>query len=146
MLHRDTSVVVSLVTNEPSTDSAQQWLAAQSAVKIAISDWVSAEVASAVPLIQRVGRIDDVGRARAARNLRDFMTDVLVVLPVSRHAFRVAGDLAGLPQLGLRAGDALHLAVALEHDVPLVTRDVAQHRAASAIDLPTQLLETGSGA
>lgn len=142
MLYLDTSLVVSLVAVEPSTVSAQQWLAQLDGEQLAISDWVGTEVASALSISQRVGRLDDEGRQRAGHNLRRLIDAAFVVLPVSRHAFRTAADMCGRSDLRLRSGDALHLAVAAEENALLVTRDVAQARAANALGLLWQLVAT----
>jgi predicted nucleic acid-binding protein len=144
MLYLDTSLLVSLIAAEPSTASAQAWLAHQSREQLVISDWVGTEVASALAAIQRNGGIDDRGRVRAAANLKALVTAAVTVLPVSRQAFRAAADMAGLVELRLRSGDALHIAVAAEHGSALATRDAAQAQAAEAVGVPSRLV-AGAG-
>ena len=114
MLYLDTSLLVSLIAAESSTAPAQAWLAQQSEEQLVISDWVGTEVASALAAIQRNGGIDEQSRVRAAANLKARVTAAFTVLPVSRQAFRAAADMAGLVELRLRSGDALHIAVAAE--------------------------------
>lgn len=146
MLYVDTSLLVSLIAAEPSTAPAQAWLAQQSEEKLVISDWVGTEVASALAAIQRNGGIDDRDRVRAAANLKALVTAAFTVLPVSRQAFRAAANMAGLVDLRLRSGDALHIAVAAEHGSGLATRDVAQAQAAEAFGVPSRLVAgTASG-
>ena len=140
MLYLDTSLLVSLIAAEPSTAPAQAWLAQQSSEQLVISDWVGTEVASALSAIQRNGGIDDRGRARAVANLKALVTAAFTVLPVSRQAFRDAADMAGLVQLRLRSGDALHIAVAAEHGSDLATRDARQAQAAEALGVPSRLV------
>lgn len=140
MLYLDTSLLVSLIAAEPSTASAQVWLAQQSGEELVISDWVGTEVASALAAIQRNGGIHDRGRERAAANLEALVATAFTVLPVSRRAFRAAGEMAGLVELRLRSGDALHIAVAAEHGSALATRDAAQAQAAEALGVPSRLV------
>lgn len=140
MDYLDTSLVISLIAPEPSTTAAQEWLATAADDGLAISDWVVTEVAPALSLIERAGRLVAEGRARAWSNLQQLMAADLTVLPVSRQAFHIAAEMAGRASLGLRAGDALHLAVAAEFGARVVTRDVGQAQAARALGQPTHLL------
>ena len=140
MLYLDTSLLVSLIAAEPSTAPAQAWLAQQSEEQLVISGWVGTEVASALAAIQRNGGMDERGRVRAAANLKALVTAALTVLPVSRQSFRAAAEMAGLVELRLRSGDALHIAVAAEHGSGLATRDAAQAQAAEALGVPSRLV------
>jgi predicted nucleic acid-binding protein len=140
MLYLDTSLVVSLVAVEPSTGVTQQWLAEQLDETLVISDWVLTEVASALSLIQRGARLAEPARWRAEHNLQSLMATAFGVLPVTRQAFRTAATMSARVDLRLRAGDALHVAVAAENGAQLATRDVAQARAAHTLGLPSVLL------
>jgi predicted nucleic acid-binding protein len=140
MLYLDTSLVVSLIAVEPSTSAAQQWLDEQGEEELVISDWVVTEASSALSVIQRVTGLDDQARSRAERNLQALTAGVFGNLPVTRQAFRTAATTAGRADLSLRAGDALHLAVAAEHGARVATRDMAQARAAEEIGVGAVLV------
>ena len=140
MNYLDTSLVISLIAVEPSTTAAQEWLATHSDDGLAISDWVITEVASALSLIERAGRLVGENGTRARANLQELLAADLTVLPVSRQAFHSAADMAGRASLRLRAGDALHLAVAGEFGARVVTRDVARAQAAHSLGRPAHLL------
>jgi predicted nucleic acid-binding protein len=140
MLYLDTSLVVSLIAVEPSTRAAQQWLGEQGEEELVISDWVVTEASSALSVIQRVTGLDEHARRRAERNLQALTTAVLGILAVTRQAFRTAATTAGRADLSLRAGDALHLAVAAEHGARVATRDVAQARAAESLGVGAVLV------
>lgn len=56
-----------------------------------------------------------------------------VLLPVSGAQFRVAARFVDQHALGLRAGDALHLAVCAEHGAALCTLDRRLEEAAPAL-------------
>jgi predicted nucleic acid-binding protein len=140
MLYLDTSLVVSLISVEPSTSAAQQWLGEQGEEELVISDWVVTEASSALSVIQRVTGLDGQARSRAERNLQALTAAVLGNLPVTRQAFRTAATTAGRADLGLRAGDALHLAVAAEHGARVATRDARQAQAGNRLGLDVFLL------
>ncbi len=140
MLYLDTSLVVSLIAVEPSTSAAQQWLGEQGEEELVISDWVVTEASSALSMIQRVTGLDENARSRAERNLQALTAAVLGNVPVTRQAFRTAATTAGRADLSLRAGDALHLAVAAEHDARVATRDARQAEAGNRLGLDVFLL------
>jgi uncharacterized protein len=64
----------------------------------------------------------------------------LAVKPVSREQFRLAARFADQYALGLRAGDALHLAVCAEQGAVLCTLDRRLEEAAAALGSKTALL------
>jgi predicted nucleic acid-binding protein len=66
--------------------------------------------------------------------------DNVTVMPVSRAQFRIAARFADQYALGLRAGDALHLAVCAEQDATIYTLDRRLSEAASALGIKTALL------
>jgi predicted nucleic acid-binding protein len=140
MLYLDTSLFVSLIAVEPSTSAAQQWLGEQGEEELVISDWVVTEASSALSVIQWVTGLDEHGRSRAERNLQALTAAVLGNLPVTRQAFRTAATTAGRADLNLRAGDALHLAVAAEHGARVATRDTRQAEAGKRLGLDVFLL------
>jgi predicted nucleic acid-binding protein len=140
MLYLDTSLVVSLIAAEPSTSAAQQWLGEQGEEDLMISDWVVTEASSALSMGQRVTGLDEEARSRAERNLRALTAAVLGSVPVTRQAFRTAATTSGRADLNLRAGDALHLAVAAEHGARVATRDARQAEAGDRLGLDVFLL------
>jgi predicted nucleic acid-binding protein len=62
------------------------------------------------------------------------------VLGVTGGQFRTAAKFADQHALGLRAGDALHLAVASEHGATVHTLDRRLAEAGPALGVPAQLL------
>jgi len=140
MLYLDTSLVVSLIAVEPSTSAAQQWLGEQGEEDLVISDWVVTEASSALSIIQRVTGLAENVRSQAERNLQALTAAVLGNVPVTRQAFRTAATTAGRADLSLRAGDALHLAVAAEHGARVATRDARQAEAGNQLGLDVFLL------
>jgi len=121
MRYLDTSVVVAAVTNERSTKAAQRAL--NTAEDLAISDWTITEVASALSIKQRTATLSAADRVTAAATFEVLVATALVVLPVARADFSAAVTLLADPATGLRAGDALHLAVARSVGSTIYTLD-----------------------
>lgn len=140
MLYLDTSLVVALITREAHTDDAQRWLQDQPPGKTAVSDWVVTEVASALSIKQRSGDLDGVARSQADRAFQRLRHEVFDVLAVPRAAFTTAAGFVSRAELSLRAGDALHLAIAADRHASLCTCDVRQADAGRQLGLQTQLL------
>ena len=66
--------------------------------------------------------------------------DCLTILPVSNLQFHTAARFADQYALGLRAGDALHLAVCADHGATLCTLDRRLGEAGPAIGVKTLIL------
>jgi uncharacterized protein len=136
----DTSLLVAALTNEAETGRVQAWLAGQDADGIAISDWVTTEFSSALSIKLRAGQIEPVHRADALAMFTRLSADSLTVLPVSGLQFRTAARFADQYALGLRAGDALHLAICADHGATLCTLDRRLSEAGPALGVKTMLL------
>lgn len=113
MIYLDTSAAVPLFVPEPASAAVDAWLDA-CADPLVSSDWIVTEFASALSLKVRRREIDARQAAAAWGEFRDFRQSGLRLLPVSRKAFELAADLVREKGSGLRAGDSLHLAMALE--------------------------------
>lgn len=140
MRYLDTSLAIALVTAEPHTVDAQTWLREQAAGQSAVSDWVTTEVASALSLKQRVGALGEEERTWAEDTYRRLCVEVFDVVEVRPSAFTDAAHYAARAELTLRAGDALHLAVAAEQGAQLCTRDVQQAEAGRWLGIDVFLL------
>lgn len=113
MIYLDTSAVVALLTLEPESDRVDEWLSGETDLLVS-SDWLAVEFASALAakLRARALRSSQVKSAMEAFN--EFSQAGLRMLPVSRVAYLEAARLCGTKGMSLRAGDALHLAAAME--------------------------------
>jgi predicted nucleic acid-binding protein len=138
MHYLDTSLPVAAVTNEEETERMQQWLGDQQ--DLAISDRVATEFSSALSIKLRFGHIGMDDRASALATSTRLTTDNFTVLPVPRSAFRTAARLADQQALGLRAGDALHIAVCADHGATLFTLDRRLSDAGLMLGIKTMLL------
>ena len=140
MLYLDTSLLVATLTNEAETGRMQSWLGQQPPEDLAISDWVATEFSSALSIKLRTGQIGVADRAEALAMFARLAIDSFTVVPVSRLQFRLAARFADQYALGLRAGDALHLAICADQGMTLCTLDRRLCEAGSALGITTSPL------
>ena len=122
-LYLDTSIIVAALTNEAETRHVQHCLGDQSTEDLVISEWVITEFFSALSIKIRTGQIQVSHRADALAMFTRLCADSLTILPMSNSQFCIAARFADQYALGLRAGDALHLAVCADNGATLCTLD-----------------------
>jgi len=138
LLYLDASIVVAAIVREAATKRVQAFLKQQGPGALRISRWAITEYSSALALKMRTGEMDSALFASAHARLPQFLAGV-GTLEVDAKAFELAAVFCQRHQLGLRAGDALHLAVAAAHGCTLVTLDARMAKAAP--DLGVQVAE-----
>jgi predicted nucleic acid-binding protein len=99
---------------------------------------VATEFSSALSI--KLRQIGPVHRAGLLETFTRLTADSFTTLPVARPDFRMAARLADQHALGLRAGDALHLALCAHHGATLCTLDRRLSDAAPALGIATTLL------
>jgi uncharacterized protein len=138
----DTSVLVAAHTREPHTAIAQDWLAGQSGGGLIISTWALLECESALAIKTRRGELDSLGQAAAMADIDAFANHFApFAVPLEADHVR-ARTLCRHAPSGLRAGDALHLALAQRLNAAyfatldrLLANNAAAHGLALAIPL-----------
>jgi predicted nucleic acid-binding protein len=133
----DTSAVVAAITNEPATPAIRAWLGQNDSADFLISEWVRTEVSSALSIKLRTGQLGEPHRAQALAQFNQFCRDSFITLQVTADHFRIAARIADQHALGLRAGDALHLAIAKERGATICTFDRRIVDAGPALAIPT---------
>lgn len=120
MHYLDTSVLVSALTTERAAPKVREWLASHE--EFFISPWVQTEFASTLSRKWRAGELDEKGRAVAKAGFERLALESLVIVQIESKHFAAAGELCET-ESGLRSSDALHLAIAREKGLTLVSRD-----------------------
>jgi len=113
MLYVDTSVLVALCTNEAKTADVVKWYAACTD-ELASAAWCVTEFASALGIKQRTGQLTEPQAQAAWVKFERMCANDLQLLHVEAMTFHKAAMLTMNVTAGLRAGDALHLACAME--------------------------------
>ena len=113
MVYVDTSVLVALHLNESRSADAARWYGACTD-KLVSAMWCVTEFASALSIKQRTGQVTEAEGQAAWQRFERLCANDLQLLPVEPATFHRAAVLTLDAATGLRAGDSLHLAVALE--------------------------------
>jgi uncharacterized protein len=139
-LYLDTSVLVTALTSEVETIRVQHWLEAQNAKFLYISLWVETEFSSALAIKIRTGELAPDMRAVSLADFAALKSKSFTIVPVKEAHFSEAALLADQSTLGLRAADALHLAIILDIGATLCTLDKKFAAAAEALNAKVQIV------
>ena len=112
MIYLDTSILLPLFVPEPKSNTVPKWFAALPQNELAVSEWTCTEFMSAVGIKVRIGQLDKHDAEDIVRMFRQLVDGSLSVLTPTTEYFKLATRYLERFDLGLRAGDALHLAIA----------------------------------
>lgn len=131
-IYLDTSAAVPLFVPEPASSAVVAWLESCTDTLIS-SDWILTEFASALAVKVRRGDLAQKHAKAAWEEFEIFSHSGLRLVPVTRAAFNHAARLVRNIRGSLRAGDSLHLAMAIETDVAsIATADSQLEKSAIA--------------
>jgi len=111
VIYLDTSVLSALFFRESGAAQVLDRLEPLRREGFVISAWVLTEMASVGGIKQRTGAVEPAARQRALANFQRFASSELRTVEVEPADFRTAAVFIDGP-VALRAGDALHLAIA----------------------------------
>ena len=139
MLYLDTCVLLAVLTPEVHTQVATQALA-QAPSTPAISPWTTTELHSALGLKVRTGALNTSQADAVLEAYQHTLAPALLMLDIEERDFRHADACLRSWPAGLRAADALHLAIAAGRGATLCSLDARFVGAAKGLGLPAQLL------
>jgi len=137
MHYCDTSFVTPLVLPEPASDALTAFLMKSRPRELAVSLWTNVEFSSLVSRRLRMGELteDQAEIARAA--FQGMVARSYRMLLPSVADYALAAKLLENYKTGLRAGDALHLAIAKNHGAKMIySLDVGMVKAARVLKIP----------
>ncbi len=139
MFYFDTNFIVPYFLPEAASPQIENFLQKFDS-GLAISHWTKTEFASAVGLKCRIGQISVPEAEAAHERFQDIIAAYFSVLAPQEQDFSLAATYLRQPDLGLRAGDALHLAIAKNNKVVhLYSFDKVMVSAAGRLNLPASL-------
>lgn len=138
MIYCDTSLIVAVITPERFSAEARAWLDLHPLDTLARSGWTDVEIASAIARKQRSRALDVAGRMDAEHRWR-MLREGMLSGDDAPGVFAAAATLVDAGPRGLRAGDALHLAIARHAGLSLATLDRDLADAAEAVGVAVAL-------
>ena len=140
MIYVDTSIFVAMCTAEPKSDIVEKWYES-STVKMISSTWAFAEFSSALSLKVRTNQLTEKQSREACKKFDDLCQSDIELLPIEVKTYYSAGILILDNKSNLRAGDALHLAVAKQYKAKtLATLDKVLAKNGTRIKIKAALL------
>jgi predicted nucleic acid-binding protein len=140
MLYFDTSFLVPLVLPETTSARIAAFVRELNSEQFTVSHWTRVEFSSLIAREVRMGGLN--GHAAAQADARfDAMVDAsFAILLPNADDFSLAKRYLGKFETGLRAGDALHLAIASNHRAGVIySLDKTLLKAGSTLGLPVSM-------
>lgn len=135
MRYADTCLLLSLIYRDSGSEAALTWLDQAGTEEILISHWALTEFVSAAGILVRRGDIDARLHREGLAQLRRFVAARLQVeAPIAADFERAAVWLEDYSS-GLRAGDALHLSIAVRVGAVLCSADTTLLAAAARLGI-----------
>ncbi len=141
MRYADTCLLVSLFIHDSGTVAALRWLKMVGAEPLLASYWSLTEFASAAGVLARTGRIPLDLQRKALVKFHRFAKARLTLEAPNASDFERAAKMLERYDSGLRAGDALHLAICARLGAVLSTADTRMADAASANGLRVERID-----
>ena len=115
MIYLHTSFIAPLVIAEASSESVENLVMKVKPGELATSRWTQVEIASLIAHKMRLGELSTTEAAAVRSEFRQILDESFRVLVPTVADYDTARDYLDIPKTGLRAGDALHLAIAANH-------------------------------
>jgi predicted nucleic acid-binding protein len=112
MLYFDTSFLVPLILEESTSAKIEKFLRSRRNEELAVSHWTRVEFSSLLAREVRMGGLRPKAAIAADAQFESVINESFAVLLPSADDFNVSKEFLQRHKTGLRAGDALHLAIA----------------------------------
>ena len=140
MIYVDTSVLVAYYCPEILSQQSEELL--QEQIRPCLSSLTEVEFASAVAKKIRQKELSSIdGNRILTKFLSHVKAELFQMIPVEDHHWRLASGWISLFITPLRTLDALHLAIASDRELRLVTSDKTFFQAAEKMDIDAVLLK-----
>ena len=137
MFYLDTSFIAPLVIAEYSSDAVEAWVLKVNPGELATSLWTRVELSSLVSRKVRMGELSEAKAQAVRREFDRVLEESFEMLAPTAEDFAAAAGYLEVPKTGLRAGDALHLAIAANHGATrILTLDQGFLAAGKLLKLP----------
>ena len=138
MLYFDTSFLAPLILPEATSDPIAGFFDALPPQDLAVSQWTRVEFASLLAREVRMGGLDSAAAHEADARFEGMVRDSFIVILPNPDDFDRARDCLNRFETGLRAADALHLAIAWNRDSEAIySLDKRMIAAGKKLGLPT---------
>ncbi|MBF0093332.1 MAG: type II toxin-antitoxin system VapC family toxin [Alphaproteobacteria bacterium] len=140
MHYFDTSFLVPLILPEATSDKITKFLVDLSAEDLAVSHWTRVEFSSLLAREVRMGGLSAEAAREADVRFEAMVEESFAVILPNGDDFNLAKEYLGNYESGLRAGDALHLAIAKNHRAEAIySLDKTLLKAGKNIGIPVSL-------
>lgn len=137
MLYLDTSFVAPLVIAEDTSNAVEAFVLKLKPGELATSLWTQVELVSLVSRKVRMGELSTAEAEAVRSEFERMLIESFELLVPSAADFTAAAKYLEAPKTGLRAGDALHLAIAANHRArKILTLDAGFIYAGKQLKLP----------
>ena len=138
MHYFDTSFLVPLILPEATSEAITEFFRNVSAEVLTVSHWTRVEFASLLAREVRMGHMDAAAAREAGARFETMVEESFVALLPNRDDFDRAGEWLSRFETGLKAGDALHLAIASNRRaVAIYSLDKVMIAAGRTLGVPT---------
>jgi uncharacterized protein len=140
VLYFDTSFLAPLIVPEATSDKIAAFIRRLPAEELTVSHWTRVEFSSLIAREVRMGELDVRAAIRADDRFESMVEESFSVILPSADDFGLAKRYLRQFETGLRAGDALHLAIARNHRAAVIySLDKTLVKAGKILDLPVRM-------
>jgi len=138
-IYMDSSVWIALLAQEASAERLTQWLDDEKG-QLFTALWTRTELASALSIKARRGEFSHKQVVQLLLEFEQWVATGVQLLNIDNRDFAHAAGLCAKVKAKLRSGDALHLAVALRHQMTHVAT-LDQDMRQNALEMGLQVLK-----